>query len=38
MYLGEIVHKGQSFAGQHQPLISKAQWDAAHALIAMDRH
>jgi DNA invertase Pin-like site-specific DNA recombinase len=36
MYLGEIVHKGQSFPGQHQPLITKAQWDAAHALISTD--
>ena len=36
MYLGEIVHKGQRFHGQHQPLITKAQWNAAHALIATD--
>ena len=36
MYLGEIVHKGQSFPGQHQAIISQAQWDAAHALIATD--
>ena len=36
MYLGEIVHKGQSFPGQHQAIITQAQWDAVHALIATD--
>jgi DNA invertase Pin-like site-specific DNA recombinase len=36
MYLGEITHKGKSFAGQHQAIITQAQWDAVHALIATD--
>ena len=36
MYLGEIVHKGHSFPGQHQAIITQAQWDAVHALIATD--
>lgn len=36
MYLGEIVHKGQSYPGQHQAIITQAQWDAVHALIATD--
>ncbi|MFM7567187.1 MAG: recombinase family protein, partial [Betaproteobacteria bacterium] len=36
MYLGEIVHKGQSFPGQHQAIITRAQRDAVHALIATD--
>jgi len=36
MYLGEIIHKGQSFDGQHQAIVSQAQWDAVHALIATD--
>ena len=36
MYLGEIVHKGQSFPGQHQPIVTQRQWDAVHALIASD--
>lgn len=36
MYLGEIVHKGQRFPGQHPALITPAQWDAVHALLAMD--
>ncbi len=36
MYLGEIVHKGQNFPGLHQPIITQAQWDAVHAVIATD--
>lgn len=36
MYLGEIVHKGQSFPGQHQAIVTQTQWDAVHALIATD--
>ena len=36
MYLGEIVHKGQSFPGQHLAIVTQAQWDAVHALIATD--
>ena len=36
MYLGEIVHKGQSFPGQHQAIVTQGQWDAVHALIATD--
>ena len=36
MYLGEIVHKGQSFPGQHQAIITQTHWDAVHALIATD--
>lgn len=36
MYLGEIVHKGQSFPGQHQAIVSLEQWQAVHALIAID--
>lgn len=36
MYLGEIVHKGQSFPGQHPVIIMPAQSEAVHALLAMD--
>lgn len=36
MYLGEIVHKGQSFPGQHRPIVTPEQWEAVHALIASD--
>ena len=33
MYLGEINHKGQSYPGEHQAIITQAQWDAVQALI-----
>ena len=33
MYLGEINHKGQNYPGEHQAIITQAQWDAVHALI-----
>lgn len=36
MYRGEIVHKGQHYPGQHQAIVTQAQWDAAHALITTD--
>ena len=37
MYLGEIVHKGKSFPGAHQPIITQQQWDDAHAVLDSDR-
>jgi DNA invertase Pin-like site-specific DNA recombinase len=36
MYLGEINHRGHSYPGEHQALITQAQWDAVHALIETD--
>lgn len=36
MYLGEINHRGQSYPGEHQALITQAQWDTVHALIETD--
>ncbi|AXV75673.1 MULTISPECIES: recombinase family protein [Ralstonia solanacearum species complex] len=36
IYLGEIVHKGKSFPGQHEAIVTQAQWDAVHTLIASD--
>jgi hypothetical protein len=36
MYLGEILHKGKGYPVQHQPIITHAQWDAVHALLAQD--
>lgn len=31
IYRGEITHKGQVHAGQHEPIIDEALWDAVHA-------
>ncbi|WP_437556084.1 recombinase family protein [Acidithiobacillus sulfuriphilus] len=36
MCLGEIIHKGQSFPGQHQAIVTPEQGEAVHALIATD--
>ncbi|MCL9845841.1 recombinase family protein [Ralstonia solanacearum] len=36
IYLGEIVHKGQRFPGRHEAIVTPAQWDAVHTLIASD--
>jgi site-specific DNA recombinase len=33
-YRGEIVHKGQSHPGKHQPIIDQLLWDAAQAQLA----
>jgi DNA invertase Pin-like site-specific DNA recombinase len=34
MYLGEIVHKGRYYPGQHPPILTSAQWQAAHEVLA----
>jgi len=34
MYLGEIVHKGHYYPGQHPPILTVAQWQAAHDVLA----
>jgi site-specific DNA recombinase len=33
-YLGEIVHKGQSHPGDHEPIIDQPLWDAAQSRLA----
>jgi DNA invertase Pin-like site-specific DNA recombinase len=33
LYLGEITHKGQSFPGQHEPIVSAELWAAVHAFV-----
>jgi hypothetical protein len=34
IYRGEIVHKGQSHPGEHQPIIDQPLWDAVQAQLA----
>ncbi len=34
MYIGEIVHKGRYYPGQHTPILTSAQWQAAHDVLA----
>jgi site-specific DNA recombinase len=33
-YLGETVHNGESYAGEHDSIISKSQWDRAQGIFA----
>ena len=33
IYLGEMVHKGESYRGQHQAIVSPELWNATHAFI-----
>ncbi len=33
MYLGEMPHKGQSYPGQHEAIVTQTLWDQAHAII-----
>ena len=33
VYLGEAVHKGTSYPGEHEAIVSQAQWDAVHAVL-----
>ena len=38
VYIGEAVHKGQAYPGQHQGLISKDLWEKAQSIHASDPH
>ena len=33
VYLGEVVHKGNVYPGEHQGIFSRQLWDAAHAIL-----
>ena len=33
VYLGEAVHKGTPYPGEHEPIIERDLWDQVHALI-----
>ena len=36
-YLGEAVHKGKSYPGEHEPIIDRATWDRVHEVLASTR-
>ncbi|MFZ5511122.1 MAG: DUF4172 domain-containing protein [Pseudomonadota bacterium] len=38
IYVGEIQHKGTSYAGQHEPIISRQLWDRVQEILAEDAH
>ncbi len=33
VYIGEAVHKGQSYPGEHAAIIDRALWDRVHAIM-----
>ncbi len=34
VYLGEAVHKGIAYPGEHEAIIDRATWDKVHAILA----
>jgi site-specific DNA recombinase len=38
VYLGEAVHKGVAYPGEHAPIIDQRVWDKAHAVMAEPAH
>jgi len=38
VYIGQMVHKGQSHPGQHPPIIAQSLWDAVQARLEAQRH
>ena len=38
VYLGEAVHKGVAYPGEHAAIIDQRAWDKAHALMAAPAH
>ena len=38
IYLGEIVHKGDSYPGEHESIVPKGLWDAVQAKLATRDH
>lgn len=33
VYIGEAVHKGTSYPGEHEAIINRALWDKVHAIL-----
>jgi site-specific DNA recombinase len=32
-YIGEAVHKGESYPGEHDAIIDRETWDRVHAIL-----
>jgi site-specific DNA recombinase len=37
LYVGDVVHKGRHYRGEHDPIISKALWDKVQTALASSR-
>ena len=33
VYIGEAVHKGESYPGEHEAIVTRKLWDQAHAIL-----
>ncbi|MGE0256849.1 MAG: recombinase family protein [Alphaproteobacteria bacterium] len=33
VYVGEAIHKGTSYPGEHEAIVSRALWDRVHAIL-----
>jgi site-specific DNA recombinase len=33
VYIGDAVHKGQSYPGEHEAIVDRRLWDKAHAIL-----
>jgi len=38
VYVGEAVHKGTAYPGEHEAIIDRRTWDRAHAIIRNSPH
>ncbi len=36
VFLGEVVHNGNSYPGEHDVIITQAQWDAVRAILKIN--
>jgi hypothetical protein len=34
VYIGLATHKGQSYPGEHEPIVDRATWDRVHEVLA----
>ncbi len=37
IYCGEVVHKGKSYPGEHEPIINEAHWNDVQAILSKNR-
>jgi len=35
-YLGKTIHKGESYPGEHEPIVTQGMWNAAHATLRVN--
>jgi site-specific DNA recombinase len=38
VYLGEAIHKGMAYPGEHEAIIDQRTWDKAHAVMPEPSH